>query len=410
MYHSFFSKAQEFLDQGRPFATAAVVLAEKPTSGKPGDKALITADGTMYGWIGGSCSQPTVIREAQKAMKDGKSRLIRLSPDPEKLTPRDGLIDFPMTCFSGGTLEIYIEPQLPQPRLLVVGNLPIARALIALGRVMNYDVITVDPDASSERTAGSMVNETQRLMTSLDDIPGAIHPDTYAVVATHGNFDEMALAQILKGKPRYVGLVASKKRFHAVLDYLRQEGIAEADLERIKAPAGLDIQAQQGEEIALSILAEIVQRRHQEAADWTNWDISTEDVPEAVAPQAEESALAHDGAPMEPHHTTETDVSVAIDPVCGMKVEIATAKWTYEYQGKTYYFCAPGCKASFRKDPQAYMRPLDLPAIDPVCGMTVDNAHYTSDYQGKTYYFCGEGCKATFDQNPEAYLAVRHET
>src|SRR5262245_54502820 len=107
MYHPFFSKAQELLEQNVPFATAIVVRAEKPTSGKPGDKALITADGTLYGWIGGSCSQPTVIREAQKALKEGRSRFIRLSPDPDKLTPRDGLMDFALTCFSGGTLEIY---------------------------------------------------------------------------------------------------------------------------------------------------------------------------------------------------------------------------------------------------------------------------------------------------------------
>src|SRR5262249_43371171 len=123
MAHAYYSKAQEFLDQNIPFATAVVVPAEKPTSGKPRDKALISADGTLYGWIGGSCSQPTVIREAQQALTDGKSRFIRLSPDPQKLVPREGLIDFPITCFSGGTLEIYIEPQYPQPRLMVVGSL-----------------------------------------------------------------------------------------------------------------------------------------------------------------------------------------------------------------------------------------------------------------------------------------------
>ncbi|MBI1880561.1 MAG: XdhC family protein, partial [Chloroflexi bacterium] len=115
MDNEFFSKAHELLGDGKPFATAIVVRAEKPTSAKPGDKAIVTPDGVMHGWIGGSCAQPTVIQEAMKALADGEPRLIRLSTDPQRDT-RAGLIDLPMTCFSGGTLEIYIEPQLPPTR------------------------------------------------------------------------------------------------------------------------------------------------------------------------------------------------------------------------------------------------------------------------------------------------------
>lgn len=340
MIHEFFSKAQELLDQNMPFVMALVVRAEKPTSGKPGDKALITAKGDMYGWIGGSCSQPTVIREAMKALKEGKSRFIRLSPDPSKLTPRDGLIDLPITCFSGGTLEIYIEPQYPQPRLLVIGNLPVARALASLGKVMNYDVVMVDPDNN-----GQNLDDTAQIVTSLTDIAQHIRPDTYAVVATHGNFDETALEQVLKAHPRYIGVVASHKRFQSILEYLRLQGLDESDLARIKAPAGLDIQAQQGDEIALSILAEIVQyRRNAQAAD--TWDITP---PEAVPVEA---------APTEqPVAQPEPASGIAIDPVCFMEVEIATAKFTYDYEGKTYYFCAPGCKMAFRKNPEEYLKP-----------------------------------------------------
>jgi xanthine dehydrogenase accessory factor len=395
MVHAFFSKAQELLEQNTPFAIAIVVRAEKPTSGKPGDKALITVDGTMHGWIGGSCSQPTVIREALKALKDGKSRFIRLSPNPEALTPRDGLVEFPMTCFSGGTLEIYIEPQYPQPRLLIVGNLPVARALVSLGKVMNYDVVAVDPDGD-----GSSLPDAHHVLMSLADIPHHIRPDTYVVVATHGSFDEAALEQALKAKPRYVGLVASHKRFEAVLDYLKMQGVDPSELERIKAPAGLDIQAQQGDEIALSILAEIVQHRHS-AAETDDWSAGAAE----VHTHHEHEAHAH-------AHTHEPVRAVAIDPVCGMEVEIATAKYTYEYEGKTYYFCAPGCKLSFRKNPQEYLHTGLATAIDPVCGMTVDiaSAHFMSEHHGKTYYFCGAGCKAKFDENPEAYLTVVQET
>lgn len=402
MSHEFFGKAQELLDQNVPFAMAVVVRAEKPTSGKPGDKALITVHGAMYGWIGGSCSQPTVIREALKALKDGKSRFIRLSPDPTQLTPRDGLMDFPMTCFSGGTLEIYIEPQYPQPRLLVVGTLPVARALVSLGKVMNYDVVGVDTDGD-----GSLLSDARYVLTRLTDIADYIHPETYAVVATHGNFDEPALEHILRARPRYIGLVASQKRFQSVLDYLRQQGVADDDLKHIKAPAGLDIQAQQGEEIALSILAEIVQYRRSaaEAADWSSAvPMEETETHHHSHESADEHVHIHESAP-------NAAPGVAIDPVCGMTVDTATAKFTYDYAGKTYYFCAPGCKLAFSRNPDEYLHPEPATAIDPVCGMTVDTAtaHYTSEYGGKTYYFCGAGCKMTFDKNPEAYLtAPRH--
>jgi xanthine dehydrogenase accessory factor len=300
------------------------------------------------------------------------------------------LIDFPLTCFSGGTLEIFIEPQYPQPRLLVIGSLPVARALVSLGRVMHYDVIAVDPDGDNHSQA-----DGAPVVTALTDIGLHVRPDTYAVVATHGNFDEAALEPLLKARPRYIGLVASRKRFQAVLNYLRAQGIDEADLERIKAPAGLDIQAQGGDEIAVSILAEIIQyRRNNQATDW--------DAP-ATTDEPTEPAM-----PTTPEMATETASGTAIDPVCLMDVDIATARYTYDYEGKTYYFCAPGCKLAFRRNPEEYLHPTV--AIDPVCGMEVQtaSAQYSSEYRGKTFYFCGEGCKVTFDQNPEAYVTVMH--
>jgi xanthine dehydrogenase accessory factor len=396
MHHAFFDKAQELLQQNTPFAIAMVVRAEKPTSGKPGDKALITIDGTMYGWVGGSCSQPTVIREALKALKDGKSHFIRLSPDPEKLTPREGLTDLPMTCFGGGTLEIYIEPQFPQPRLMVVGSLPIARALVGLGKVMNYETVAVNPDGE-----GSPLTDAHHLVTHITDIPQYVHPDTYIVVATHGNFDEAALEHALRAKARYIGLVASHKRFESVLEYLKMQGFNDADLAQIKAPAGLDIQARQGDEIALSILAEIVQRRRSaaEEADWSQ--------PTPIEEERDDGHHDHDQHHEHEHHHASAH-EVAIDPVCGMGVEIATARYSCDYKGITYYFCGEGCKESFVQNPQQYLEPKPTIAIDPVCHMEVEiaTAHYQSAYQGTTYYFCAAGCKTRFDKNPERYLPI----
>jgi xanthine dehydrogenase accessory factor len=315
------------MQRGIPFATAIVVRAEKPTSGKPGDKAIITADGTMYGWIGGSCAQPTVIREALKALRADASRFVRLSPNPHEQPPREGLSDVPMTCFSGGTLEIYIEPQQPQPRLLIVGDLPVARALAELGKAMSYRTILVDPNHH-----GDPPPYADELLTDLTAISAAVTPLTSIVVATHGQYDELALEQALASGASYIGLVASRKRAEAVRENLAQQGLAAEPLRRFKSPAGLDIQARRGDEIALSIMAEIVQhRRNLAELDWL----------ETPAAEAQPAA--------------EPPPAVAIDPICGMSVTIAGAKHTYDYAGTTYYFCCPGCKTTFRKSPEQYL-------------------------------------------------------
>lgn len=327
MYDEFFSKAYELKRQGIPFATAIVVRAEKPTSGKPGDKAIITADGTMYGWIGGSCAQPTVIREALKALRADEPRFVRLSPNPLEQPAREGLNDVPMTCFSGGTLEIYIEPQPSPPQLIVIGDLPVARALGELGKAMSYHIIVVDPTHQ-----GDPPSYADEVLTDLTMIAGRVTPLTAIVVATHGQYDEMALEQALQTSAPYIGLVASRKRAEAVREYLAHQGFTAEQQLRFKSPAGLDIQARRGDEIALSIMAEIVQRRRNIA------DMEWSPAPANASQPAAEPAPA-----------------VAIDPVCGMSVTIAGAKYTYEHAGTTYYFCCPGCKTTFRKAPGQYV-------------------------------------------------------
>jgi xanthine dehydrogenase accessory factor len=377
VFDEFFSKAYELLTQGRPFATATVVRAEKPTSAKPGDKAIVTLEGVMHGWIGGSCAQPTVIELAMKALADGEPRFVRLSTDPEAHSSRDGLMDLPMTCFSGGTLEIYIEPHLPPPRLMIIGNLPVAQALIRLGRAMNYHTIAIDPD-----NEGAGLEQADEIITNLEQIPARITALTYIVVATHGHYDELALEYALRSKAAYVALVASKTRSAAVLEYLAAQGLSQEELARLKYPAGLDIQALRGDEIALSIVAEIVQRRR-------NAD-----------PIDVHALLADTAAGPEP---TET-----IDPVCGMTVQIANAEHRTEYRGQMYYFCCQGCRETFEADPEKFVT-VAAPsgeAIDHICGMTVDiaSAKYMSEYEGQFYYFCAAGCKATFDKSPEDYI------
>ena len=387
MSEDFFSKAHELKTNGIPFATATVIRVEKPTSGKTGDKAIITADGTLYGWIGGSCAQPTVIKEALKSLSTGESRFIRLSPDPTSLVPREGLIDLPMMCFSGGTLEIYIEPQYALPRLLIMGSTPIARYLAHLGKVMNYEVIAIDPD-------GGELAHADRNLVDLDTAAEYIRAETFVVIATHGNYDEPAVEAVAKARPEYIGIVASQKRFKAILAYLHDQGLTDDDLAVLKAPAGLDIQARTGDEISLSIMAEIVQRRRNRT--------------EAFDIEALQPVHARNQVEGHPEETDEkADRAVAIDPICGMEVEIATAKFTHDYEGQTYYFCCAGCKTTFAANPTEYVE-IEPPVgqvIDPICHMTVDiaTAKFMSEYMGQFYYFCCESCKMTFEESPEKY-------
>lgn len=390
----FYSKANELSNQGVPFVTAVVVRAEKPTSAKPGDKAIITPEGTLYGWIGGSCAQPTVIKEALKALADGQPRLVRLSTNPGENQRQAGVMDLMMTCFSGGTLEIYIEPQLPTPRLMVVGSLQIAQALVRLGKSMHYYVVAVDPD-----NRGENLPEADEVVTDLKEIPAKVTPLTYIVVASHGNYDEAALVQALPTGAEYVGLVSSKKRALAVIEYLQSQGLPETAIQRLKYPAGLNIQALQGDEIALSILAEIVQTRRK----GIHGGIAKPATPsrqtlELFSPA--QTALAQPVAPLA--------VEKAIDPVCGMEVKIEGARNKLEYNGATYYFCCKGCLKEFSESPDKFLQKAapSGEAIDPVCGMTVDiaTAHYMSEYEGRLYYFCAAGCKLSFDKAPQSYL------
>jgi xanthine dehydrogenase accessory factor len=330
MNNEVLERAAELNRAGIAFALATVVRAEKPTSAKPGANAIITGDGVLTGWVGGSCTEQTVLRQALKALRDGEPRLVRLCP-PEKLgtAPQEGVIEVALTCASGGTLEVYIEPHLPRPHLIAVGHLPVALALARLGIGLGYEVSVIGPDVTEERFAG-----VAHISHSLDFTQLTITPQTYIVVASHGNYDEAGLEGALLSDAPYVALVASRKRAATVVEYLRESGIPPERLARLKYPAGLDIGAVTPEEIAVSILAEIVQVRRQHVR------------------QANERDSAPTPVIQQPDQAEPTE---ALDPVCGMTVQIATARWTSDHAGQSYYFCAAGCKRSFDKDPDKYL-------------------------------------------------------
>lgn len=327
MSDEYLRKASELSASRLPYVTAVVVRAERPTSGKPGDRAIITRDGELFGWIGGSCAHPTVIREAALALIDGSTRLIRLSPDPGASDLPDGIEEMAMTCFSGGTLDIFIEPRHPPPRLLVVGNLPVARMLVQLGQAMSYEVTVIDP------TDGDDMSHAGEVLRDVEEIPSRTDPLTFVVVATHGEYDEPALAAALRTPAPYIGLVASRKRGEAVLAHLRQQGADAEALARVRYPAGLDIHARDGAEIAVSILAEIVQVRRA-AVDIGAAEPTDDAHEEQAGPESEE----------------------AVDPVCGMTVDVVGSMHTHDHDGQTYYFCCGGCRARFSESPEAYLR------------------------------------------------------
>ena len=221
MFDDLLEQAAVLKEHGKPFVLATVVACKPPTSAKAGAKAIVQPGGSFYGWVGGSCAQPLVTQESLKALQDGQSRLVLLAPDPEDVdVGLEGTVLVPMACQSEGTLAIYLEPCLPKPQLVVIGQSPMARSLVALGDSVGFRVLACDPSASDE-----LFPNAETVIQQLEAVTGTIGPRTYVVVATMGHYDEEALEAVLEGQPGYVGLVASPKRGRAVIDYLRSRGI-----------------------------------------------------------------------------------------------------------------------------------------------------------------------------------------
>ncbi|MGH7359085.1 MAG: XdhC family protein, partial [Candidatus Rokuibacteriota bacterium] len=233
--------------RGEPFAVATVVRCERPTSAKPGAKALIRQDGTVSGWIGGSCAEPVAVKEALGALEDGEPRfLVLVGKGGASLGRADGVREHTMTCHSGGTLEIFVDPVLPKPALILVGSGPVIETLAALATAARFAVTVVEPETPAPPRGADV--------GVVDDLAAApVTPRTAIVVATHGRFDEDALERALRSEADYVSLVASPTRARVVEESLRARAIPEDRLRRLKAPAGLDLGAVTPEEIAVSI-------------------------------------------------------------------------------------------------------------------------------------------------------------
>ena len=295
---------------GQPFALATVVWRQGPSSSQPGSRAIITAEGELHGWIGGACAEPVVIREAKQVIADGTARLLLLgTPDQFGEAVPDGMTVVPISCQSEGALEIYIEPVVPVPHLVVVGSSPMAQTLAGLAATLGW------------RTD---------LIPGPDFTPESADERSMIVVATQGHDDEDVLERAAKTRPAYLGLVGSHRRGAAVLGYLAERGVPQEQLDRVRVPAGLDLGKTTHKEIAVAIMAELVQLRASGAM---------------AGPKGSSSAKVVEQRPRE-----------AQDPVCGMTVTVTAATRPLRHDDADYYFCCTGCRRAFEDNPDAYLK------------------------------------------------------
>lgn len=313
---SVMERAVQLSKDGTSFAMATVVWRQPPSSGQYGSRAIVTADGEIYGWIGGACAEPVIIREAKKIIEDGTPKLMWLGQevDFEGMHVPHGVATVAMSCQSEGALQIYVEPIQAAPNVIIVGRSPMALTLSELVRDMDWQVNLVDYAelSASHITSSSIV-----------------------IVATQGHGDEDSLEIALSGNPFFVGLVASRKRADTVLEFLADRGVSGEKLARLKSPIGLDLGHTSHREIAVSILAELVQLKA--AGQLTPKNV-----------------------------TSKPAIQEVIDLVCGMTVETVPANRPFDFEGQTYYFCAPGCRKAFEKDPSSYLTRspyADLPIV-----------------------------------------------
>lgn len=251
---SWYRTVEELETKGESYVLATVIRAIAPTSAKPGDKAVVTEDGVVHGWIGGSCAEPTVKKEAKLALADGGCRVVQITPDPNLPNDREGLIVVPMTCYSGGEIEIYLEPHRAKRELVVFGNSPVAQALVELGVAVGYKVMVVD---TTERPP----LEGATVITSLDAVDVKRPREAAVVIATHGVFDEDAIERAVDLAPNYLGVVASPRRFSSLGGAMQRRGVTREVWANVDGPAGIDIGARTPQEIALSIIAAITAQR-----------------------------------------------------------------------------------------------------------------------------------------------------
>ncbi len=289
--------AVELEQRGEEFVLATVVWREGPSSGQHGSRAIVTRDGQVIGWIGGACAEPVLIREAHQALDEGQSRLLALGTSDQFGEVPQGMTAIAISCQSEGALQIFIEPVIPVVHLVVVGRSPMAHTLCQLARALDWNAELVDgPDFSAE----------------------VVGRNSIVIVATQGHGDEDVLERALGATPTYLGVVGSVRRGEALRGYLADRGFGADAIAAMRVPVGLDLGATSHREVAVSVLAELVQLRAAGKLRGT--------------------------------HTTQTvQAAEATDPICGMTVTADSTSHPLVVGDDTYYFCAVGCRDQFEQ-------------------------------------------------------------
>ena len=254
-----FEAARRLQQIGTPYALVSVIKALAPTSARPGDKAIVTADGDFHGWVGGGCAQPAVVRTVRQALADGRARLIRIAPTPDGHERDLGdVLEFGMACHSGGTLELFVDPVLPRAQLVVIGASPVAASLTQLAPRVGFAVTLIAHEADAAHYP-----DAQRIIASDDAaaVAAQVAPGAWVVVATQGRRDVQALRLALALNARQVSFVASARKAQVLKESLVTAGADAGAVAAIVAPAGYPMAATTPEEIALSVLASVVSQR-----------------------------------------------------------------------------------------------------------------------------------------------------
>ena len=301
------ARAVELVEAGESFTMATVVWRQAPSSGQHGSRAIVTAQGELFGWIGGACAEPVLLREARRVLEEGNASLVCLGQpeDLEKMHVPEGVITVPISCQSDGALQIFIEPVMAAPHVVIVGRSPMAVTLLDLVRDLGW--------------RGDLID-------AAEFGPAQVSASSAVIIATQGHGDEDVLALALESEAAFIGLVASAKRGRVVREFLAEHGGDLDKLARVQVPIGIDLGHTGHREIAVSILADLVRRR-----------ASGELKPSSVA-----------GLDI-------VEPTTAIDLVCGMTVDAVAKNRPFEYGDVTYYFCAPGCRKAFEKDPDSFI-------------------------------------------------------
>ncbi len=325
MLDDFLHDTETLKKKNEPFAIAMVVRREAPSSGKVGDKAVINKYGEIIGWIGGGCVKGIIVKEAENAMKTGIARLVKIG---KNLSPskQEGVMEYNMTCQSEGMVEVFIEPILPQLHLMVIGKSAIAKALVKMGKLAGYRVTGVAQDANLQT-----FEKVDELITQFNLSTVKTTNASFIVVVTQGEGDETALLEAVKKESAYLGFVASKKKFIAIKEYLQSSGVDQQKIDAIVSPAGIDINAKKPEEVAISIMAQIIEIKNSKAAPLTFEKFD---------------AIKADGGKAPVYY---------INPVCGVPVDMNNPKHVVEYKNEKVYFCCDGCKVKFDAEPERYM-------------------------------------------------------